>query len=624
MKRFLSAVLEFFVIILMMAGCAGVPPGGGPFPIVVTIQGTFKTAPVGGPPIQVMATLKNEVPTAGGVKWSLTAAGVACSPACGTLTVDMGLGLTATYMPPADDPSGANLDPTITAASVSAPSESSSFSFALLTKAVSSYIFLLRGFDGVGSPMAMVGNLIIDANNNVRGGEFDLNDGHAIVPVPGPLTGTYVINSAPNATTRGTINLTNVTQPTGMTNLSFKFVLSTDRTNGRIIELDGTQFFTEGTLLLQDPSAVAGMTAPQGPYAFQLDSDDPLGARVVEAGQFGLAAGGAISSGVVDQSQAGAANPTYTAQPLTGSAAAPDALGRGTLVLNVAGNSFDYVYYIVNSSQIDLVGIDNASPTVQSGVARAQSAMNGGGVNLTSILQMTGLNPLNGSPAPDVLIGLAAITGNSLNLLFDSNNAGAVLKKASVSGSVTSFDSTTGRGVLSVTGGFTGGFVDSAVFYLYDPGDGFIIDTDTTSAGGATNYALSGTLTARAAGPFSNSTLSGNAMLAMGGSPTRDVPNAVAGLTFVSAAGTFSGTGSLTSFFKSGGPFVDSSFINATYQVSDATNGYGTATVPASLVGNFTPNSTSPASFYLINTNQAFMIGTNGGSESGVISFIPF
>ncbi len=625
MKRFSSAVMAC-AIGIALAACAGTPPGGGPVPIKVSIQGAFQTAPVGGPPIPIAATLQNEVPTSGSVTWSITAAGSACSPACGTLTVGAFPGLTATYNPPANDPSGANLNPTITATSVSAPSKSDSFSFKLLTKAVFSSIFLLRGFDGVGSPMAMVGNVIADANNNIRGGELDVNDGHEIAFVSGPLSGSYAIDSAANAVVRGTINLTNVALPGGAANLTFKFVTSADHTSGKIIEVDGSGYFNEGTIQLQDPAAL-GLGVPAGPFAFGLDSDDPLGSRVVEAGQFGLSAGGVVTSGVADQSEAGGSNPTYTAQPISGSATTPDSLGRGKLTLNIDGNSTLYAYYIVDSSQINLIEIENGSSTVEAGVGRAQSSMNASSVNMTSVLQLTGMNHASGTNdvAPDAMIGLATIKGNSsLDVLFDSNNVGTVLNKVSVNGSVASFDPGTGRGVLSVTGGFTSGFVNSAVFYLYDSGDGFLIDTDTTTPGGATNYALSGTLTAQVGSPFSNAVLSGNAILGVGGSPTRDVPNAVAGINFESAAGTFAGTGSLTSFFKLGGPFVDSSFINATYQIVDATNGYGTAMVPAPLFDNFTSNLMYPASFYVINSNQAVMIGTHAGSYSGVVSFVPF
>ncbi|MGO9589686.1 MAG: hypothetical protein ACLP3K_06530 [Candidatus Acidiferrales bacterium] len=596
------------------------------FPVKITIQGVFQLAPVGGAPIPISATLQNEVPTSGGVTWSITAAGSSCSPACGTIAGGPFPGLTATYTPPADDPSGASLDPTITATSVTEPSKSSSFSFKLETKAVFSYMVLLRGFDSFGSPMAMAGNVIADENENIRGGELDINDGHEIAFISGPLAGSYAINSAPNAVVRGTINLTNVALPGGAANLTFKFVISADHTNGEIIEVDGAGYFNEGTIQVQNPTAL-GLGVPAGPFAFGLDSDDPLGSRVVEAGQFGLSAGGVVTSGIVDQSQAGGASPTYAAKPISGSATTPDSLGRGRLTLTANGSSNLYAYYIVDSSQINLIEIENGSSTVQSGVGRTQGSMNAASVNMTSVLQLTGMNhaPGTNAIAPAAVIGLATITGDSsLDVLFDSNNVGTVVTKVSVSGSVASFDPATGRGVLSVTGGFTSGFVNSAVFYLYDSGDGFLIDTDTTAPGGATNYALSGTLTARAGSPFSNATLSGNAILGVGGSPTRDVPNAVAGIDFTSSAGTFSGTGSLTSFFKSGGPFVDSSFINATYQVVDTTNGYGTAMVPASLFDNFTSNLMYPASFYIIDANRAVMIGTQAGSYSGVVSLTPF
>lgn len=624
MKRFWGAV-PGCAICIFLAACAG-SPNAGSFPIKVAIQGAFQLAPVGGAPIPISATLQNDVPTSGGVTWSITAADSSCSPGCGTIAAGPFPGLTATYTPPANDPSGASLDPKITATSVTDPSKSSSFSFKLETKAVFSYMVLLRGFDSFGSPMAMAGNVIADANQNIRGGELDVNDGHEIAFVSGPLSGSYSIDSAANAVVRGTINLTNVALPGGAANLTFKFVTSSDRKNGRIVELDGGGYFNEGTIQLQDPSAL-GMGVPVGPFAFCLDSDDPLGGRVVEAGQFGLSAGGVVTSGIADQSEAGGSNPTYTAQPISGSAATPDSLGRGRLTLSVNGSSTLYAYYIVDSRQINLIEIENGSATVQAGVGRAQSSMNASSVNMTSVLQLTGMNHVSGTNdvAPDVLIGLATITGNSsLNLLFDSNNVGTVLNKVSIIGSVATFDPATGRGVLSVTGGFTSGFVNSAVFYLYDSGDGFLIDTDTTAPGGATNYALSGTLTTRAGSPFSNATLSGNAILGVGGSPTRDVPNAVAGIDFTSSAGTFAGTGSLTSFFKSDGPFVDSSFINATYQIVDAKNGYGTAMVPASLFGNFTAKLMYPASFYVIGSNQVVMVGTQRGSYSGVVSFIPF
>lgn len=616
MRRLVGAVLAA-VVASLLSGCAG--SIGGAFPVEVAIQGAFKSAMVGGAPIQVTAVLTNDVATASGVTWALTAGGSSCSPACGTLTAGAFPGLSATYTPPTSDPSGGNLNPTITATSVNKTSKNASFSFQLLTKAVVSYVFVLRGFDNVGSPMAMAGNIAVDSVGNVRGGELDVNDGHQVtsIALAGALPGNYTINSGSGAATRGTINLPNLSLFGTTATLSFKFVNSSDQTNGTMIELDSTGYFNAGTFERQDPTALTG-SVPSGSFAFGLDSDDPLGSRTVEAGQINPSGG----TGLADQSQAGAANPIYSDAAVTVSAGAPDALGRGTLGLTVNGGSAQYAYYIVDANRMGLIELDTG-PTVQSGSAHLQSALTAASVNMSSVLQLAGANQTaTNATAPVAVIGSLAISGNSsLSVLFDSNNIGTVLSKVNVTGSVASFDPTTGRGVLSVTSGFTSGLMNSGVFYLYDSGDGYMIDADTTG-GGVTNYALSGTLINRTGSSFSNLTLSGNALLGFGGSPTRDVPNVTAAINFGSAS--FSGTGSLTSFLKSGGPYTDASFINATDQVTDTTNGYGTAVVPASLFGNFTSNTTATASFYLIDTNRAVMIGTQSGTYSGVLFYIPF
>lgn len=619
------AVIAALVSIAALASCAGAV-STGQFPIIVAIGGAFQSVAVDGAPVQLTATLQNDVPTAGGISWSLTAGGSACSPDCGTLVPGAFPGLTAVYTPPASNPSEADLSPTITAASVTDPSKKKTFSFTILTKATFSMAILLRGFDSDGSPIAMSGVLAGDPYGNVRDGELDVNDGHEIVFVPGPLSGTYSVSSSVDGIVRGTISVSNVPLPTGTINVTFKFITSVDRKVGRIVEVDGSGYFAEGTIQLQDP--VARGAALSGPYALELDSDDPLGSRTVEIGHLALSPPGVFASGLVDQSQAGSPIPIFVAQPIAaGSMTGPDALGRGQLTLTVGGNFTKYAYYIVDATQIDLIEIDKgaAFDTVQAGVARAQSAMDAASVNATAVVQMTGMTRVSGGAtlAPVSLIGLAKITGgSSFNLLFDANNAGTVSKAVSINGSVTSFDPASGRAVLSIVGGFNGGFVDSAVFYLDGLGAGFIIDADKTSAGGTTNLALSGTLQNQTGAPFSAGSLSGGAILGVGASATRDVPSAVAAVVFDSGAGTFAGTGSLTSFFKSDGAYVDSSFINATYDVVDGANGRGTATVPAALFGDFTKNLLYPASFYIVGPNQAVMIGTESGTDSGIVSFV--
>src|SRR5215475_5010217 len=90
--------------------------------------------------------------------------------------------------------------------------------------------------------------------------------------------------------------------------LVLKATISSDGKLGRIIQVDDTGFLTSGTLLRQDPAALG--TDPAGNYAFGVDSDSPVGQRIVEAGQFILGVGGtSITGGLGDAIQYAAANP---------------------------------------------------------------------------------------------------------------------------------------------------------------------------------------------------------------------------------------------------------------------------------------------------------------------------
>jgi hypothetical protein len=55
----------------------------------------------------------------------------------------------------------------------------------------------------------------------------------------------------------------------------------------------------------------------------------------------------------------------------------------------------------------------------------------------------------------------------------------------------------------------------------------------------------------------------------------------------------------------------------------DPLTGHGTATFPAGLYGNFTPQATDPATFYLIAPNHFVTIGSQPGLISGLSLFTP-
>jgi hypothetical protein len=605
--------------------------------VSVTITNKFTRQLVGSSGVVISTTVSNDNSNSG-VTWMLTAGGSACSPACGILTASAAPSFAASYMAPASLPTGASAMPTITATSVSDSTKNDSFSFSIVAATAAlqgNYTFLLRGYDGSGIPMALAGGLSADGNGNITAGEMDINDGGGITLVPSPATGTYTIDPSFNNAPRGTITITSFTFPNSSDHPSFKFALSADGKRGKIIELDGTGFLNAGTITAQDSSATAG-AIPAASYAFGFDSDAPVGGRIVEDGQFVLGAGG-VTGGIVDQSKAANAAPTYSGATVSPDVAtSPDSSGRGTFTLTVDGNSTKYAYYIVNSSQLNVIEVDQGLMfgTVQAGVARKQVSLSADSVNTSpaSVLQMTGMDAIPGTAngiGPDVIIGVMTIsTANGFSMTFDSNDLGAILTEHPSTGIVTSFDPTTGRGVLSNGGGFNAGFVNSAAFYLYDVGSGFIIDIDPSTPNGTppdqavTNNAFSGTFVTQTGSPFNAQSLSGNLLALSGASAIPDIPNIAAAVNVNNQAGTLSGSGDLTSLNSQIGNAPNISF-NGAYTITDAGLGHGSGTLPAGFFGFFQSTAQIPVSFYLIAPNQFVLIGAENGANSGVTFFDP-
>ncbi|HEY0704002.1 MAG TPA: hypothetical protein VGD60_14635 [Candidatus Acidoferrales bacterium] len=598
-----------------------------PTNIVVSITNKFTSQMAGAAAVAVGASVTQDNAKAG-VTWMLTSAGTACSPDCGTLTPNPAPSFSAAYMPPATVPASPANSPTITATSVSDTTKSDSFTFSIVASGASnpqllqgSYALLLHGFSVSGSPVTLAGSVVADGQGNITNAELDIDSGGGITAVPAPQSGTYNVDTSFNASGRGTITITSFEFPGGTTSPSFNFALSADGKSGTIVEFDGTGFKMSGTLDLQDPNALTS-TVPTGVYVFGLVSDAPVGARTVEAGQMNIAGAGTVT-GIVDQAQAGAASPQFTDQAISsGTATAADSLGRGTLTIGLPGSSTEYAYYVVSAAKINIVQIDAGLTfgTVQSGVANAQQPLTANSVNATSVLQMTGMNSPHGTDnvGPAVTIGVMTISGGSaIALDLNSNNLGSIGIGSQPSATLASFDPTTGRGVITSTNGFDAGFVNSGVIYLWNFGQGFILDTDPSNATPITNDAFLGTFTPQSAGPFDATILSGNLSVLSGGSASVDIPYIASALTVDNTASTFTGIGDVASSDTQAGNVADVSF-SGSYAIDDATLGHGTAVLPSAFFGDFTPGATSSATFYVIGPNQLVLIGTQNGVYSGV------
>jgi hypothetical protein len=485
--------------------------------------------------------------------------------------------------------------------------------------------------------MAMAGSVTSDGLGDITGGDLDINNSGGITFATN-LSGNYSIDSSFNGIIRGTVTITNVVFPGSSTPtpLSFKFVLSADHTHGRILELDGAAYVNVGTLDRQDSTALTAAN-PTGTYAFGVDSDAPVGGRTVEAGRFILTSS-SVTGGLVDESRAGDPTPRYTAVPLGASTLTPpDASGRGTLTFSVTAggvpaSSDRYAYYIINSGQLHLIQIDPTPTfgTVFAGVARLQQPLTAVSVNTTSVLQLTGMDAVPGTTSqvgPDVVIGVLTIpnplggTPTTFALTFDQNDLGKTLIEKSTAGTI-SFDPATGRGSISDTGGFGQGFMDAAVFYLNDVGQGFIIDADpstcvpvTTCPNGpppnpTTNNAFSGTLIPQVAGPFTdqNQFLSGNLTFSSGASAISTIPSVVAAVTLDASASTLAAAGDLTSENFQGGNLPNVTF-NGTFNLQDQIFGHGLVRLPQQIFGDFSANQLYIGFFYLIGPNQFVAIG---------------
>lgn len=611
--------------------------------ISVSITNKFSTIVASSSPVTVSAQLKNDLSN-GGLTWALTAGGSPCTPGCGTLTPAMTSPvLTATFTPPATVPAGAAANPTITATSVTDSSASDSFSFQIASANAllkGNYTFLLRGYDLTGSPMALAGSFKADGNGAITAGELDVNNNGGVTAFAGPATGTYIVDLTFNGVPHASVSLTGINVPGTSDKFGFNFVLSSDGTRGRIVELDGIGYINVGTIQLQDPAALSAAN-PSGTYVFGLDSDAPVGGRTVAAGQFILTST-SVTGGLLDESKAADVTPRYSAAPLAASSAtAPDANGRGTLTLAVTANgatpasSRNFVYYLVDATRLNLIEVDPVPNfgTVHAGVARIQKTLTASSVNANTVIQLTGMDAIPGTPngiGPDIIIGSISITGgNSMQITFDTNDLGNLKLLVSGSGVVT-FDPATGRGQLTVSSGFQSGFMNLATFYLDDVGEGFVIDADPSTTDPntppdqiVTNNAFSGTLTPRSTSAFSMQTLSGNVLYSSGASVIPDIPDISAVLNLDSSAGSYTAFGDLTSLNSQIGNFPGATFSGA-YVLLDPGLGHGLFTFPQQVFGVFNNQTLAyRASYYLIGPNQFVAMGIQGGVFTGVITGDP-
>ena len=476
--------------------------------IAVAITNPFTAIDAAAAAVTVNATVTNDVTPTSGVVWTFGSA--SCnnsSNPCGELSpippAGAGPSTSATYTPPATQPSGANDMPTITATAVDDPSKSASFTFTINAvgaaacpvgreaEMAGTFAYLMKGFDANGA-VAIAGSFHADGTGKIIGGVEDINragTGPQVNLSIDPGGSSYTLG----ADSRGCLM---VATAAGLQTFRFSLAgfANGAPTEGNIIEFDdnsGTATRGSGIIRAQDAGSFSNDKFASS-YAFGLSGFGAAGEHVALAGRLTSDGNGNIVGGNFDRNDAG--NLTANSSKLSGAYSIPagSTTGRGTLNARFNGTPFTFAAYMVNSGEVILAGLDQISPANQiiSGEALASAGPYSNATLAGShMLRTTALNRSGSNAGARATIGVLTFDGKNAGgvtgTLFD-DEAGTKRTTNILQGAATySVDQNTGRIA------FTGVGTDSPVGYVSRTGSGvtaFLVGTDSGAADGALEF----------------------------------------------------------------------------------------------------------------------------------------
>lgn len=537
---------------------------------------------------QFTATATNDA-TSGGVTWTLSQNGTACSPSCGTISpATAASGAVVTYTAPATAPASPVV--TVRATSVEDSTSSASATIAVTTSTGAllgcstgsgnesllkgQYAFLMQGFDKQGG-LTIGGSFAADGSGKVTGGEEDIVFG-------GEYYSTFAAGSAyaVGSDHRGCLLLTNTNGKPAL----FQFALgsvnaSSIATAGHIIEFDdtnGTGTRAAGVLRLQDATSFSAAQF-KGNYAYGVVGAGSYTGRAVMAGTFSSDGVSTIPTSNFDVDGGGALTTNASS---TGSFTCCSANGRGALQIstfnpapNLPINSI--FFYMINSSDAFLVVFSDVWAAggeaigIPSGTNFSQASLSG-----ASVLRETAQS----ASGPGVDIATVSTDGKAaMNINDNLNNAGTF---------TTSSTALNYRVASNARVTFTGGS-SPPVIYLYGPNQGFLVGTDPD--------VTFGILEPQAAGPFSNASFSGAYTLGTE-NPSASTVTMESGVLTADGKGSASGTSDQSSLTG----LMQNQTLNLTYSF------------PANGVGNVGSNTTA----ILISGNKLVFISNTSANPT--------
>ena len=347
------------------------------------------------------------------------------------------------------------------------------------------------------TPFSRTGSFTADGAGGVKaGGIYDVvNDGgfNTTVVITG---GSYTVS----ADGRGTLTF-NITSSGAPATINFAIVL-TSTSGGLMMDetFSGNHASTgSGNFILQ--SAAAFSAGVSGAYVFDFTGSDPGNNPESLVGQFTASAG--TMTGTEDAND----NFTLTSGSITGTFA-PDPIngptsGRGTAV--IAGQN--YVFYIVDANRVRFIS-DNTA-TGGSGPMLTGDAVLSASVPPSPSGSFAFLVSGSSTSGGLIRVGRFTVSGSSLsNILMDKNNGGSETEPSiSSSNTNVTYDSTTGRGMLSFQSSVAN--VYSFVFYLSSANSGVIQEVSGPAGSTSAVVVADGSILAQSGSPFSSSNVSG-------------------------------------------------------------------------------------------------------------------
>jgi hypothetical protein len=561
--------------------------------IVVNITNPIGNIAPGATAVTVNATVTNDTTPSGGVTWKLQSGTplADCSPTCGTITMQMNNPPSVLYTPPATQPAPPNNTPTLTATAVDDTSKSATDVINITGNLQAcpagdesvmngNFAFLVKGFDSSGA-VAIGGSFVTDGAGAIKSGTEDINRVGGAQPDVSVIPGgsSYSVGSDG----RGCLTL-----QTGAGTVKFRFGLSNgfksgSPKGGRIIEFDdttGTGTRGSGIIRVQDTSAFMDSFIKNS-YAFGLSGFNSTAGHFSSAGTFKADGIGMLTSGNFDSDNAGTVISNNST--LSGMFAIPTMSKDGrasTFNIVFNGTTFHYGMYVVNASELILVGIDGLSPTIPINSGEAISSIgpfNSGSLTGSHLIRTTSLS----GSGPHATIGVLTFDGTSgvTGTLFD-DKGGTTGTTTITPGLVTyAVDATTGR--LTFTGLGANSPVAYIVPNLNNPVGitSFITNTDNGASAGVSEFQSSSP-------NFTNTSLSG--LYSFGTDENVD-----------NATKNFSG---------------EVNFDNTTVMFS----GFSDESDPTGLL----PNQTIPNTAYSVNTDGTGNVGPNTVSvTNGTVLF---